>query len=370
MIKRKTGAFRRWRAALTAAWAVAGLLGAASHALGAALTSGCQIGGTFDTSRPTGPDSYVTTFTPAEIYLDKNTPVGQVVYETALPIIPWVCITTSPSRQPYMGSGGKMGSMIRSLQQAGLKLVLQINSYPEWTPSESNTDNFLTLSDVTYAPQSPTNPTMTASGTLHGKLKIVMVTPPTKPTRVLIAASPDLVVLSSGLSILNVISIGSNRNTSVILLPRCIAKILTPGSIDLGRAYSVGNIPLPPAVNFTIHVDFDETCDGGFRIVDLGSLTVPLQLRFQPEGNAALTTDAQRILLNNTDGTPNGLALTIKESGVFPVTFNAWQYSRQPSLTTSNNPLPLYYSAQLTRSGAPMVPGEFSQQITIQVTFL
>mgnify|MGYP000955474837 CR=1 FL=1 len=27
MIKRKTGAFRRWRAALTAAWAVAGLLG-------------------------------------------------------------------------------------------------------------------------------------------------------------------------------------------------------------------------------------------------------------------------------------------------------------------------------------------------------
>lgn len=368
MIKRKTGAFRRWRAALTAAWAVAGLLGAASHALGAALTSGCQPGPVFDTSRPSGSVPLLAAFAPLEIHLDKNTPVGQVVYENKLPIIPWTCITSIPRNQPYLGGGGKMASMVALLRQAGLKLVLQINSYPEWTPTGS-TDDHLTFSDVTYAPQSPTNPTMTASGKMSGTLKLVMVTPPTKPTRVFIPASPDLVVVGSGVSILNVISIGSDNSTSVALVPKCIAKILTPGSIDLGRAYSVDRMPLPPTVPFTIHAEFDETCDGGFRLVDLGSLTVPLQLRFQPEGNAALTTDAQHILLNNTDGTPNGLALTIKESGVFPITFNAWQNSRHPSLTTSNHPLPLNYSAQLTRSGAPMVPGEFSQKITIQVTF-
>lgn len=181
MIKRKTGAFLAWRAALAAMCAVAGLLGPAGHALGQEVTSGCQFNRNpsqgFDPTR-TGADSYLTTFTPLQINLDKTIPVGEVVYETSLPVIPWVCITNIPDRLPYMSSGGYMQTMIKDLASAGLKLVLQINNYPEWTPSSSTTDNRLVLSDVTYAAKSPSDPTMTASGILHGKLKLVMVTPP------------------------------------------------------------------------------------------------------------------------------------------------------------------------------------------------
>ncbi|MCM2574433.1 hypothetical protein NAT65_25365 [Achromobacter xylosoxidans] len=372
MIKRKTGAFLAWRAALAAMCAVAGLLGPAGHALGQEVTSGCQFNRNpsqgFDPTR-TGADSYLTTFTPLQINLDKTIPVGEVVYETSLPVIPWVCITNIPDRLPYMGSGGYMQTMIKDLASAGLKLVLQINNYPEWTPSSSTTDNRLVLSDVTYAAKSPSDPTMTASGILHGKLKLVMVTPPNKPTRTYIPAMGNLVVLSSGVSTLNVISIGSNSSTTIALIPKCIAKISTPGPINLGKAYAVNHLPLPPPVDFTITADYDESCDGGFRIVDLGNLVVPLQLRFQPEGNQELTPGNQEILLKNNDGTPNGFALGINELSVHPVIFNQWQDSHQPSLTTSKRPLPLRYSAQLTKSGTPLITGEFSQQVTVQVTF-
>ncbi|MCH1998905.1 hypothetical protein L7Q78_39515, partial [Achromobacter xylosoxidans] len=210
---------------------------------------------------------------------------------------------------------------------------------------------------------------MTASGILHGKLKLVMVTPPNKPTRAYIPAMGNLVVLSSGVSTMNIISIGSNSSTTIALIPKCIAKISTPGPINLGKAYAVNHLPLPPPVDFTITADYDESCDGGFRIVDLGNLVVPLQLRFQPEGNQELLPGNQEILLKNNDGTPNGFALGINELGVHPVIFNQWQDSHQPSLTTSKRPLPLRYSAQLTKSGTPLITGEFSQQVTVQVTF-
>ncbi|MFY3135507.1 hypothetical protein ACOTFF_04790 [Achromobacter xylosoxidans] len=373
MIERKIRAFRGWRATLAAACAIAGLLGPASHALGAGVTSGCQLNRNpavgFDTSRPGGADSYLTSFTPAQINLDKSIPVGEVVYETSLPIIPWVCITTTPDRLPYMGSGGNMQSMVKELDAAGLKLVLKINDYPEWTPSASTTENRLPLSDVVYAAKSSTNPTQTASGLLRGTLKLVMVKPPSKPTRAFVPAMSNLVVLSSGLSTLNVISIGSNASTAIALIPKCIAKISTPSSVNLGRVYSVGNLPLPKPVNFTITADYDESCDGGFRVIDLGILDIPLQLKFQPEGNQALALGNQAILLKNNDGTPNGLALQIKELGSQAVTFNAWQDSKQSSLSTVNRPLPLRYSAELTKSGTPLTPGAFSQQVTILVTF-
>ncbi|WP_431137811.1 hypothetical protein, partial [Psychroserpens mesophilus] len=87
----------------------------------------------------------------------------------------------------------------------------------------------------------------------------------------------------------------SSNSTAVSLIPTCIAKVSTPGTGYLGKAYSAGNLPLPPPVPFTIVADFDETCDGGFRIVDLGNITVPLRIMFQPEGNSALTSTNQGI---------------------------------------------------------------------------
>ncbi|WYX51569.1 hypothetical protein WJ977_03030 [Achromobacter xylosoxidans] len=82
----------------------------------------------------------------------------------------------------------------------------------------------------------------------------------------------------------NRIQIGSTNGTRVALIPRCIAKISTPGTVHLGRAYGVGHLPLPAPVNFVLSADFDESCDGGFRIVDLGPLTVPLKVRSPARG--------------------------------------------------------------------------------------
>lgn len=88
----------------------------------------------------------------------------------------------------------------------------------------------------------------------------------------------------------NHIEIGSSNDTAISLIPTCIAKISTPGTVHLGRAYSVGNLPLPAPTQFTIAADFNEACDGGFRVIDLGNMVVPLQIKFQPEGGAVLTS--------------------------------------------------------------------------------
>ncbi|KOQ56601.1 hypothetical protein ABW40_16835 [Achromobacter xylosoxidans] len=129
----------------------------------------------------------------------------------------------------------------------------------------------------------------------------------------------------------------------------------------------MGNLPLPAPTRFTIAADFNEACDGGFRVIDLGNMVVPLQIKFQPEGGAVLTSQNQNIELKNTDGTPNGLALRVKENGAIPIAFNEWRATE--SLSVAQHPRNLYYSAELMKTGAPLVPGTFSQQVTILVTF-
>lgn len=166
----------------------------------------------------------------------------------------------------------------------------------------------------------------------------------------------------------NSILIGSLDDTAVNLIPKCIAKLSTPGSVYLGRAYSVSSLALPPKVNFTLYADFDESCDGGFSLIDLGPMTVPLKVMFQPEGNLELTPLNEGIVLKNTDGDPNGLELRLRQGGSTPVKFNQW-VDESTSLTVANHPLPLYYSAELTKSGRPLVPGKFQQQVTVLIGF-
>ena len=96
-------------------------------------------------------------------------------------------------------------------------------------------------------------------------------------------------------------------------------------------------------------------------------MVIPLQIKFQPEGNTALTQQNQGIELKNADGAPNGLALLIKQDGVRPITFNEWHESE--SLSVSLRPRNLRYSVELSKTGAALVPGTFSQQVTVLVTF-
>lgn len=348
-----------------AGWLAACLLPVAAHALG----PGCQLDPTRagNYTQDMGAQAAPGQFAPTLLTLDKSNPPGTVVYDAPLPPVPWVCISGSASMAPFLVSGGNMASVLNELRKVGLKLVIQINGYPAWEPTGSTTDDRFRLSAEQYAPKSATDPTLTATGVLLGKLQLVTVTPPTKPVRAFFPAYSDLVRMHYAFINTNHIAIGSSNATAVSLIPTCIAKISTPGSVYLGRAYSVGNLPLPPPTPFTIVADFDEACDGGFHIADLDNMVVPLQIKFQPEGSPVLTSNGQNIELKNTDGTPNGLALQVKESGAIPIAFNEWRPTE--SLTTTLRPRSLYYSAELMKTGAAVVPGTFSQQITILVTF-
>lgn len=368
MFKRNTTRIRRpRRGALAAAgWLIACLLPLPAHAAG----PGCQLD-------PTRAGNYIEDkgiqaapgqFAPALLTLDKSNPPGTVVYDAPLPPVPWVCVSGTPAtRTPFLVSGANMASVMNELSKAGLKLVIQINGYPDWVPTGNTTDDRFPLSNESYAPKSATDSTLTANGLLLGRLRLVTVTPPTRPVRAYFPVYTDLVRMHYGFIHTNHIEIGSNNATAINLIPTCIAKISTPGSVYLGRAYSAGNLPLPKPQQFTIVADFDTACDGGFNVLDLGSMVVPLRVKFEPEGNTALTSLGQGIELKNTDGAPNGLALNIKQNGVRPITFNAWHDSE--SLTVSLRPRNLYYSAELVKTGTTLVPGAFSQQVTILVTF-
>lgn len=368
MIQSKTRTVRPgWRGALAAAWLAACLLPLPAHALG----PGCQV----DPSRAgnyaqdLGISYALGKLTPDLITLDKSNTPGMVVYDQPLPPVPWVCTAALATQHPFLTPGGHMQVVLKELAKTGLKMVLLIDNYPPWEPTTNTSDDRLALTNASYAPKSATDPTLTAKGVLLGRMQLVVVTPPTKPVSAFFGAMNDIVRIHPGnLSSLNRIQIGSVDGTRVSLIPKCIAKLSAPATVRLGRAYSVGSLPLPPPVPFTLFVDFDESCDGGFSIADLGPITLPLKVKFQPEGNLELTPSDNEIVLKNSEGQPNGLALGIKAGGAIPIRFNQWR-DESPSLTLVNRPLPLYYAAQLQKTGAPMVPGEFRQQVTILVTF-
>ncbi|WP_232626081.1 fimbrial protein [Achromobacter deleyi] len=367
MFKRNTTRIRRpRRGALAAAgWIIACLLPLPAHAAG----PGCQLD-------PTRAGNYIEDkgiqaapgqFAPALLTLDKSNPPGTVVYDAPMPPVPWVCVSNSTTRTPFLVPGANLTPVINELRKAGLKLVLQINGYPDWEPTGNTTDDRFPLSQESYAPKSATDSTLTANGLLLGRLRLVTVTPPTRPVRAYFPPYADLVRIHYGFIHTNHIEIGSNNATAISLVPTCIAKISTPDSVYLGRAYRASNLPLPAPQQFTIVADFDTACDGGFNVLDLGSMVVPLRIKFEPEGNTALTSLGLGIELKNTDGAPNGLALQIKQNGVTPITFNAWHDSE--SLTTSLHPRNLSYSAELVKTGTTLVSGAFRQQVTILVTF-
>ncbi|CUJ70932.1 hypothetical protein [Achromobacter xylosoxidans] len=354
-----------WRGALVALLA-AWLLPLPAHAF-----QGCQPdpleNGTY--REATGPFSLFNKLAPGVVTLDKSSAPGTIVYDSPLPPVPWVCVGDSLTTHPFLSPGPSMSIVLKALAKVGLKLVIYIDNYPPWEPTSNTTDDRAPLINVNYAPKSATDPTPVAHGVLRGRLQLVTVTPPERPTRAFLPAMGGIVELHPGYwTPTNKIQIGSLNDTTVSLIPKCIAKISTPGTVNLGRAYGLASLPLPSQVNFTLYADFDESCDGGFRIVDLGPLVVPLTVRFQPEGNQELTPLKNAIVLKNSDGQPNGLALRIKAEGVYSIKFNEWR-NVPTSLSVSTRPLPLYYGAQLQKTGAPLVPGEFSQQVTIQVTF-
>ncbi|MCZ8393829.1 hypothetical protein [Achromobacter xylosoxidans] len=361
---------RRTNRGVARAWAALAAIACCLLPLPAlALGPGCQLDPTVsgNYTQDLGASYALGQLAPRQITLDNNNPPGTVVYDEPLPPVPYVCIATSLATAPFLNAGTGLTTVLKELRRAGLKLVINIAGLPPWEPTGNTTDDRFRLTNVAYAPKSPTDPTPTVKGVLFGRMQLVVVTPPSIPIHAYFAASKDLVRLNPAFIGANYVAIGSTNDTSVDLLPRCIAKISTPASVSLGRAYAVNSLPLPAPVEFTMYADFDETCDGGFRVVDLGSLDVPLKIMFQPTDNLELDALNQGIVLKGDDGQPNGLNLVLKKDKVYRVTFNTWENTQ--TLSTSRRPVPLVYSAQLSKSGGPLKVGPFSQKVTVLVTY-
>ncbi|BEG75633.1 hypothetical protein [Achromobacter xylosoxidans] len=362
----------RWRAAL-AALVLACLAPLPAHA---EVLRGCQLNpagalAPYYNESITGASGLPKPLVPELITLDKSNPVGMTIYQKRLPSVPWVCTSSDSTDHPTLVSGNGMNAVLSELRRVGLKLVINIDGYGDWEPANNMYDNRFALGNEVYKTTPFSGTKMITKGYLEGTLKLVVVERPVKPVRAFFLANRDMVrmMASNIVTDTNYLFIGSSNNTAVSLIPPCIAKILTPGSVYLGRVYSVGNLPLPSKKNFTLHADFDESCDDGINVADLdGDILIPLKLMFQPAGNQELTANNEGIVLKNTDGESNGLELRLRQGGSIPVKFNQW-VDESTSLRVANHPLPLYYSAELTKSGRPLVSGKFQQQVTVLIGF-
>lgn len=364
----------RWRAAL-AALALACLAPLPAHAV---VNEGCQFTrgpnqlDSYYDDNVIGPEGIPKPLVPDIITLDKSTPVGMTVYSRVLPVVPFTCVSNDATAHPTLISGEGINAAYHSLQEIGLKLVITIDGFGDWEPPDNKYDNRFPLTNLNYKANPLSGGRLTTSHLLKGTLKLVVVTPPTKPMRRFILRNSDMVrvIPTNSTSATNYVKIGSSNDTAVSIIPKCIAKIVAPAEpVYLGRAYSAGDFPLPPKQPFELKADFDESCDGGINIADLGGdITIPLKVMFQPVGNTELSALSEGIVLKNTDGAPNGLELRLRQGGAIPVTFNQW-VDESTSLTVVNRPLPLRYSAELAKSGRPLVPGKFQQQVNVLVTF-
>ena len=369
--KRLTGP--GWRGALAAAWAIACMLPLPALAQIAQTSAGCSadLAGTHQYA-PTSLDQITSireTFAPAQIRLEKNTPAGTLIYQNSLPTIPWVCASNIATRTPILVAGTQLSIVLDRLRSVGLELTLEINGQT-WKPTGSTADDRFVIPGAVYAPASASDPTLIAYGVLSGSLKLTVATPPTKPVRTQIRIYDDLVNMRYGILSGPMLRIGSRNETEILLVPTCIAKVSTPGTVNLGKVYSAGNLPLPAPTRFNLITNFDTNCDGGFTLADLGNMSVPLKIMFQPEGNTLMTSGNRGIVLVNSDGTPNGLALEIRRTPAsIPFPFGEF-HDADNSLNPATIPQFESYSAALVKTGTPLVPGSFSQQVTVLVTYL
>ncbi|EPC0218940.1 fimbrial protein [Salmonella enterica subsp. enterica serovar Newport] len=104
------------------------------------------------------------------------------------------------------------------------------------------------------------------------------------------------------------------------------------------------------------------------------AFTAPLAIKFET-GDLTLTPDNRSVLLNNTDGKPNGLKLSIKDNnnGGTPVKLNTTTYMKDIEMGKSATGSAVkHYTAVVEPEspGAAVKTGTFSAAMTIVVTYM
>ncbi|EHC0798103.1 hypothetical protein JT487_000507 [Salmonella enterica] len=331
-----------------------------------ALGPGCQLGNEYKTDK--GIQIINLPLAPAEINLNKDTAVGAVVYETALPPTQFTCKSYKGKNGPALHKGDKYDEWLGYLRKAGLEMRLAIQGNT-WVPGAPE---YLAFS-TPYTSEEPRTETFPG-----GTLQLVMSQKVSKPIHLSVPQANDLIEIraSEGAGRSNVIAFGSKNATWINAIPQCIGKTSVPAEIDLGRVITGGQGNLPPPRPFYIRPSFNGDCAGFSDISGWTGFALNLDIQFEVSNTVDLTPDHTRIRLksgNNTgDAQDNGLQLVIKKDGATPVKFNEWEKVSE-AISTDNNPLNLFYSASLEPvQGGDITsakPGAFSQQVTVKVRY-
>ena len=348
---------------LATAWMLACLW--SSPAPAQALPFGCQLGATYTGDK--GTQSVSNPMGPPVLNIAKDTPVGTTVYSGPLPPIPYVCQSGSALSLrfgPTLVGAANFVNLHVLLQKAGLGLRLNFPNALPWIPTAPDAD---VVTGYQVLPNY-TKPYTAVGGMLRGTLELFVEQRVTKPLQVLLPATPDLfqLVFGPGRSTDNKISIGMSSNTWVRVIPaQCLVTVAVPNTVNLGVAYVVDKLPMPPAMPFNVNVALNPDCDGFGDPSAWTGFTLPVDIMFDIPGTPV---GAVTLPLKNDAGDPNGLDLVIKRAGAIAVHFNQWEGA--VSLANVQPATSLPYTASLVRNGAPMKTGKFSQQVIVRVRYL
>jgi len=205
---------------------------------------------------------------------------------------------------------------------------------------------------------------------LSGRLELYIVRALDRPLSVIIPTGPGLFQITPGSSFStpDIISIGSTlASTQAFMIPdTCLVKVAVPNTVDLGIVYSLGNLPLPPPRSFNVNVALNPDCDGFGDPINWRGFILPFKISFLTPDAAAGDT---AISLKNSDGSPNGLSLALKQNGALPVAFNRTADYPTSLTSGSRSAMDLPYTAEVVKNGAALVTGKFSQQVVVNVTY-
>lgn len=331
----------------------------------AALTTGCQTGSSYTEDK--GVQTINLPLAPQEITLNKDSAPGSIVFEAPLQTFEFTCIGYPGRGGPSLHKGGGYDAFLTMLTKANLKLQIKINGMGTWVPGSP--EFFPLTSDYTEKLEHKTDKFPA------GVFQLVLTNPVDKPVRISLPATNDLIAIynGNGSAGFNRIGIGTSNSTWVSAIPQCIGKTSVPAEIDLGRVITGGQGGLPSARQFYIKPSFNQECGDIGELGNWGNFALNLSIQFEVVNAGDLTPGSTGIKLkNNGDPLNNGLKLVIKKNGSTPVTFNKWEDIDQ-AISTSNNPLNLYYSASLesiTPGNVSSIPtGKFSQQVTVKVRY-
>ncbi|HAG0930808.1 TPA: fimbrial protein [Salmonella enterica] len=143
--------------------------------------------------------------------------------------------------------------------------------------------------------------------------------------------------------------------------------IVDPSVVNMGNFY-IDYKKLSKEASFTVTAKQRTGTDSR------PAFTAPLAIKFETDG-LTLTPDNRSVLLNNTDGKPNGLKLSIKDNdnGGTPVTLNTTTYMKDIEMGKSATGSAVkHYTAVVEpeSSGAAVKTGTFSAAMIIVVTYM